>query len=162
MLTLVRKFFKCRINGIGRWVGKKTWIMWSTENSWPYRNSNSDLSVVQPVASHYIDWAIPVSQYSQWLLNIKLNVQWNCHSLIWDIIPKFSWRNRMKLRWTSVLIVGVLAEFRNSDFPNTSKKRFLLMQLGLFLDHATVNSGTWVATFWRNILAPSSGSILTP
>jgi hypothetical protein len=29
------------------------------ENSWPYRNSKSDLWVVQPFASHYSDWAIP-------------------------------------------------------------------------------------------------------
>jgi hypothetical protein len=29
------------------------------ENSWPYRDSNSDPSVVQPVASRYTDYAIP-------------------------------------------------------------------------------------------------------
>jgi hypothetical protein len=29
------------------------------ENSWPYRDSNSDLSVVQPVACRYTDWATP-------------------------------------------------------------------------------------------------------
>jgi hypothetical protein len=29
------------------------------ENSWPYRDSNSDPSVVQPTASHYTDYAIP-------------------------------------------------------------------------------------------------------
>jgi hypothetical protein len=28
------------------------------ENSWPYRDSNSDLSVVQPIASRYTDCAI--------------------------------------------------------------------------------------------------------
>jgi hypothetical protein len=28
------------------------------ENSWPYRDSNSDLSVVQPVASRYTNYAI--------------------------------------------------------------------------------------------------------
>jgi hypothetical protein len=31
-------------------------------NSWPYRNSNYDLSVVQPVGSPYIDCAIPALQ----------------------------------------------------------------------------------------------------
>jgi hypothetical protein len=31
----------------------------SGENSWPYRDSNSNLSVFQPVASRYTDWAIP-------------------------------------------------------------------------------------------------------
>jgi hypothetical protein len=29
------------------------------ESSWLYRDSNSDPSVVQPLASHYTDWAIP-------------------------------------------------------------------------------------------------------
>jgi hypothetical protein len=29
------------------------------ENSWPYRDSNFDLSVVQPVASRYTDYTIP-------------------------------------------------------------------------------------------------------
>jgi hypothetical protein len=30
------------------------------ENSWPYRDSNSDPSVVQPVTSRYTDYPIPV------------------------------------------------------------------------------------------------------
>jgi hypothetical protein len=33
---------------------------WRRENSSPYRDSNSDPSVVQPVTSRYTDYAIPV------------------------------------------------------------------------------------------------------
>jgi hypothetical protein len=41
------------------WTTAPDWTAWRRENSWSYRNSNSDLSVVQPVASRYTDWAIP-------------------------------------------------------------------------------------------------------
>jgi hypothetical protein len=34
-------------------------MIWRRENSWPYRDWNSDPSVVQPVASRYTDCAIP-------------------------------------------------------------------------------------------------------
>jgi hypothetical protein len=33
--------------------------MWRRENSWPYGDSNSDPSVVQPAAIRYTDYAIP-------------------------------------------------------------------------------------------------------
>jgi hypothetical protein len=41
------------------------------ENSWTYRDSNSDLLVVQPVASHYTDYAIPVLVLP-WVYGINL------------------------------------------------------------------------------------------
>jgi hypothetical protein len=41
------------------WAREPVWTTWRRENSWPYRDSNCDLSVVQPVASRYTDWAIP-------------------------------------------------------------------------------------------------------
>jgi hypothetical protein len=33
------------------------WTIWRRENHWPYRDSNSDPSVVQPVASRYTNCA---------------------------------------------------------------------------------------------------------
>jgi hypothetical protein len=35
------------------WVPEPVWTMWRRKNSWLYRDSNSDPSVVQPVASRY-------------------------------------------------------------------------------------------------------------
>jgi hypothetical protein len=43
---------------IGGWVGPEpVWTTWRRENSWPYRDSSHDSSVVQSVASRYTDCA---------------------------------------------------------------------------------------------------------
>jgi hypothetical protein len=48
---------------IGGWVDLRASLDdLRRENSWPYRDSNSDPSVVQPVASRYTDYAIPAPQ----------------------------------------------------------------------------------------------------
>jgi hypothetical protein len=39
-----------------RWDPEPVWTTWARENSWPYRDLNSDSSVVQPVASRYTDY----------------------------------------------------------------------------------------------------------
>jgi hypothetical protein len=51
------------------WAPEPVWRLWKRENSWPYRDSNSDLSVVKPVASRYTDCAstAPVEFFFQWL-----------------------------------------------------------------------------------------------
>jgi hypothetical protein len=41
------------------WAPESVWTPWRRENSWAYRDSNSDRSVVQHVSSRYIDYAIP-------------------------------------------------------------------------------------------------------
>jgi hypothetical protein len=46
------------------WVPEPTWSTWRRENSWPYWDSNSDLSIVQPVATHYTDCATPAPSQS--------------------------------------------------------------------------------------------------
>jgi hypothetical protein len=42
------------------WTQQPVWTTWRRENSWPYRDSNSDPSVVQPVASRYTDYTVEV------------------------------------------------------------------------------------------------------
>jgi hypothetical protein len=40
----------------------QVWTIWRSENSWFYRDSNSDLSVVQPLGSRYTDYATAALQ----------------------------------------------------------------------------------------------------
>jgi hypothetical protein len=66
-------FYTWRVPGTnwsGGWViPEPVWTTWRRQNSWPYQDSNSDPSVVQPVASRYTDWAITAP-----LLNGAVNV----------------------------------------------------------------------------------------
>jgi hypothetical protein len=45
-----------RIGYEAKWDPETVWTTWRRKNSWPYRDSNSELWVVQPVASRYTDW----------------------------------------------------------------------------------------------------------
>jgi hypothetical protein len=56
------------------WNPDPVWTILRTENSWPYRDSNSDPSVVEPVASCYTDCAIPALNKTDFILNVP-NVQ---------------------------------------------------------------------------------------
>jgi hypothetical protein len=37
------------------WIPEPVWSTWKSQNSLPYRDSNSDPSVVKPIASRYTD-----------------------------------------------------------------------------------------------------------
>jgi hypothetical protein len=50
------------------WTPEPVSTTWWRDNSWTSRDSKSDPSVVEPVASLYIDWAIPIRE--QWIGNI--------------------------------------------------------------------------------------------
>jgi hypothetical protein len=56
-LYLLRKSSRYPLDG--RLGGPQNRSGWHAQNSYHYRDSNSDPSIVQPVASHYTDWAIP-------------------------------------------------------------------------------------------------------
>jgi hypothetical protein len=72
-----------------RWAPYPVWKIWRRENSWPYRDSNSVPSLIQPVASRYTDCAIPALIYynsidlreigldvTEWLIWLMIRDQW--------------------------------------------------------------------------------------
>jgi hypothetical protein len=59
-----------------RWAPEPVWTTWRSKNSCPHQDSNSDPSVVQPVASRCTDCAIPVN-CSIILLNTELSYPCN-------------------------------------------------------------------------------------
>jgi hypothetical protein len=69
-------------------------------NSWLYRDSNSDPSVVQLVASRYTDYAIPapcmsMGKMNNTLINQRL-VEWTCESICLTLMPLkcLSWETK--------------------------------------------------------------------
>jgi hypothetical protein len=50
------------------WASDPVWTKWRRENSSPYWDSNSNLSVAQPVASRYTDYATPGHEDEEILL----------------------------------------------------------------------------------------------
>jgi hypothetical protein len=62
---------------IGGWAPESVWALWRRENSFPYRDSNSDPSVVQPVASSFTDndlWTVPIyNELPEQQLLVSLN-----------------------------------------------------------------------------------------
>jgi hypothetical protein len=57
LLYPLRKSPRYSLDRIGGWVGPEpVWTVWRSENSWPIRDSNSDPSVFNPVASFYTEY----------------------------------------------------------------------------------------------------------
>jgi hypothetical protein len=48
------------------WSRERVCSMWKRKYSWPYRDSNSYLSVCQRVGSRYTDWAFPTPAILEW------------------------------------------------------------------------------------------------
>jgi hypothetical protein len=46
-----------------KWALEPVWMTWRRENSWPYRDLNSDPSFIQPVASRYADYAVKLIEF---------------------------------------------------------------------------------------------------
>jgi hypothetical protein len=80
---VVWKYFNERNWFIDNLTPEPVWTTWRRENSWPYRYSNSDPSVVQPVASRYTDYAIPSPEMGVFII---LNGDMNFYEVWMDIL----------------------------------------------------------------------------
>jgi hypothetical protein len=100
-----------RTHWIGDWVDPEpVWTTWRIENSWPYRDSNSNTSVIQPVACRYTDHAILalllrayVYKIAVILLTTKKNYPCNRPWRpigFWEVeVPQFSRQSAHRWRW---------------------------------------------------------------
>jgi hypothetical protein len=74
-----------------RWTPESVWTTWRRENPWPYRDSNSGPSIVQPAASHTTNYAIPAPN---WSLETRVCLKcwlWSLRTSDYIIPP--AWRN---------------------------------------------------------------------
>jgi hypothetical protein len=76
------------------WTPEPVWTMQRSENSWPYRDSNSDPSVIQSVASCYTAYTIPVPIIYAYIYIYVWAINWPV--LFWELA---SWG----LAWYRVL-----------------------------------------------------------
>jgi hypothetical protein len=78
------------------WTPQPVWMTRRRENSGPYRDSNSRLSVVQPVASRYIDWSILAPLFTRRLKKLGFRL----------LISRNLLFQEMKLSWFEVSYLG--------------------------------------------------------
>jgi hypothetical protein len=70
---------------IGGWVGPQSRSGRRGENSWPYPDSNSDPSVVEPATSRYTDWAIPATHLTISVKDALLSASEQLQLTMWDL-----------------------------------------------------------------------------
>jgi hypothetical protein len=74
------------------WAPEPVWTTWRRQNYWPYRDSNSDPSVMKPVDSRCTDYATP--NFSLCLIKhhaIKTYGEWGYSSTILDLGTRWRW-----------------------------------------------------------------------
>jgi hypothetical protein len=91
------------------WSPEPVWMTWRRGNSWPYRNSNSDPSFVQLVASRYTDWATPAPKISWVERHTIFHIHFPCAvpatSHLCTYKPYCSWRRMGEWRYSSTIIL---------------------------------------------------------
>jgi hypothetical protein len=79
--------------------GPQSWSGQCGENSWPYRDSNSDPSVIHPVASRYTDCAIPTPALRVWSKHNVLTLEQKM-----EILKDWEGVSRLCDNWVLVIV----------------------------------------------------------
>jgi hypothetical protein len=90
---------------------------WRCENSWPYHDSNSNPSVVQPVASWYTDCDTKTLPRRRWANNIKMGLREG--GVVWTVLIWLRIGTSEGLLWTRSQIL--LNSCRTGGFSRRAK-----------------------------------------
>jgi hypothetical protein len=135
------------------WSPEPVWTKWRIEHFWPYRDSNSDPSVVQPVASRYTDCTIPAPcavQFRQLLVTT--------HTECFRFIRSLSRIDVLVIGWL-VLIYGNWQHIRSGVRPK------LNLQAKQAYRNVLLSRGMWghaVASWLRNYATSQKVAGSTP
>jgi hypothetical protein len=111
------------------WASVAVWTIWRREHSWFQRDSNSDPSTVQSVASRYTDCAIPVYRTSTECLIISWSVKfaediksgpensvlWRHKYLVCRFIQVSVWDKQSYVKSKVFLILHTIKQIRHNE-----------------------------------------------
>jgi hypothetical protein len=129
------------------WAPEPVWTTWRNEYSWSYRDSNSDLLVVQHVANRYTDYA--TTGYNKFLPQLYLVLFKRLSILFRHLLRVFSYKS----------YVGSEVCYSQMDFVFVSLSSVLLSSWGQLLEHpqeiqrkcmttSSSSCGLWRTLFW--------------
>jgi hypothetical protein len=126
----------------------QSWSVQRGENSWPYRDSNSDPSVVQPVASLYTKYAIPAPiQQCQWISSTNFLPTYTAVYLRVCSLDHSSWRDGRHLQPMQFLRTWTARPAGQYTSDNLGRNVLLVWRSTPSYSLVNMQCSTWISTF---------------